>query len=56
MKITTEKEYDDAMVFLDAFFEEPEMYTKEDAEKVKQLLKAVSEYEEGLKNQNGKGK
>lgn len=49
MKITNDKEYDEAMVFLDAFFEEPEMYSKDDAEKVKELLQAVSAYENELK-------
>lgn len=55
MKITTEQEYDEAMIFLDAFFEEPEMYSKEDAEKVKELLKEVSEYEAKFKKRQGNG-
>jgi antitoxin component HigA of HigAB toxin-antitoxin module len=38
MKIKNEEQYNEALVFLDSFFEEPEMYSKEDAEKVKKLL------------------
>ncbi|MEI7585561.1 hypothetical protein [Runella sp.] len=51
MKIENERDYDEALLFIDAFFEDTELYSKVDGLKVKEMLAAVSEYEKNQKNE-----
>lgn len=55
MKIETEEQYEELLLFVDAFFEDPDNFTVEDGRKVKEVLAAMKEYEDAhpdrLKNQ-----